>query len=94
MFQLSYTSQFKKDLRLIKKRSTSDFESLRQMVMIIESGGHSSIPSKNRPHILRGNYARHWECHVLPDLLIIWLQNNSKKTVILVRAGSHSDLFE
>ncbi len=93
MYQILYTGQFKKDLKLIKKRSGTDFESLRQMVKIIEFGGHAAIPIKHRPHILRGNFAKHWECHVLPDLLIIWLQNDSEKSVILIRAGSHTDLF-
>ena len=93
MYKIFYTGQFKKDLKLVKKRSVNEFESLRQMVKVIETGGHSAIPAKHRPHILRGNFAQHWECHVLPDLLIIWLQNNSEKSVILIRAGSHTDLF-
>ena len=93
MYQIYYTGQFRKDLKLIKKRSLSDFDSLRAIVKILETGGHLSLPAKHRPHILSGNFTKHWECHVSNDLLIIWLQNDSEKTVILVRAGSHSDLF-
>ena len=48
---------------------------------------------KHKPHILSGNYSKHWECHVLPDLLLIWIQNDSEESIILVRGGSHSDLF-
>ena len=93
MFQIQYTGQFKRDLKLIKKRSGNEFETLREMVRLIETDGHQLIPSKHKPHILSGNYSKHWECHVLPDLLLIWLQNDSEKTIALVRAGSHSDLF-
>ena len=93
MYQIYYTGQFKNDLKLIKKRSVNDFESLRSMVKIIETGGRALVPSKHKAHILSGNYSKHWECHVLPDLLLIWLQNDSERTIILVRAGSHSDLF-
>jgi mRNA interferase YafQ len=93
MYQIQYTGQFKKDLKLIKKRSLSDFESLRTIVKILESGGCRSVPSKNKPHILSGKFAKHWECHVLPDLLLIWHQTDSEKSVILVRAGSNADLF-
>jgi len=93
MYQVHFTGQFKKDLKLIKKRSVNDFESLRQLVKVIESGGHSAISAKHRPHILRANFAKHWECHVLPDLIIIWLQNDTDKSVTLIRAGSHTDLF-
>jgi mRNA interferase YafQ len=93
MYQIHYTGQFKKDLKLIKKRSVNEFESLRIMVNLIESGGHRAVPQKYKPHLLSGNYSKHWECHVLPDLLLIWHQNDTEQTVILVRTGSHSDLF-
>ena len=93
MFQIHYTGQFKKDLKLIKKRSVIEFESLRRMVHLIEAGGHLLVPSKHKPHILSGNYSKHWECHVLPDLLLIWHQNDAEETIVLVRAGTHSDLF-
>jgi mRNA interferase YafQ len=82
MYQIHYTGQFKKDLKLIKKRSVSEFESLRIMVSLIEAGGHQAIPQKNKLHQLSGNYAKHWECHVLPDLLLIWLQNETEQLVI------------
>ena len=93
MYQILFTGQFKKDLKLIKRRSAKDFEQLRQIVKVIEFGGHSAIPIKNRPHILRGNFANYWECHILSDLIIIWLQNDSEKTAVLIRVGSHTDLF-
>jgi mRNA interferase YafQ len=93
MYQIQYTGQFRKDLKLIKKRSDNEFELLREMVKTLEFGGHSLIPSKHKPHILSGHYSKHWECHVLSDLLLIWRQNDSEKSIILVRAGTHSDLF-
>lgn len=93
MFQIQYTGQFKKDLKLIKKRSVNEFESLRKMVSLLENGGHLLVSSKHKPHILSGNYSKHWECHVMPDLLLIWLQKDVEETIILVRAGTHSDLF-
>ena len=93
MYQIHYTGQFKKDLKRIKRSSVIEFELLREMVRTIETGGHILISSKHNPHTLKGSYFRHWECHVLPDLLLIWLQNDTDRTIRLVRAGSHSDLF-
>ena len=93
MYQIRYTGQFKKDLKLIKRRSIKHFDLLRNIIKIIEKGGHLSIPEKHRPHVLSGTLVKHWECHVLTDLLLIWLQDESEKLITLVRAGSHSDLF-
>ena len=48
-----------------------------------------------RPHKLTGNYKGHLECHILPNLLIIWLQYDEEQNEIyLVRVGSHSELFK
>ena len=93
MFQIYYTGQFKKDLKLIKKRSAENFDSLRGVVDILESGGHFSLNVGYKKHKLSGSYSNHWECHVLPDLLLFWLQSEREKIIILVRAGSHADLF-
>ncbi len=93
MYQIHYTGQFKKDLKRIKKRSVKDFELVRKMAALIASKGVKSVAQKHKPHILSGNFSNHWECHVLPDLLLIWLQNDKEKRITFVRSGSHSDLF-
>jgi len=63
------------------------------MANLIASKGIKAVPQRHKPHILSGRFANHWECHILPDLLIIWLQNDTDNQVIFVRAGTHSDLF-
>ncbi len=52
-----------------------------------------SVASKNRPHKLTGNYKGFWECHIQPDWLLIWFQDDEKETIELTRTGTHSDLF-
>ncbi len=43
-------------------------------------------------HPLRGKYKDRKECHIEPDLLLIYKKNN--KHIIFERLGSHSDFFE
>ncbi len=47
-----------------------------------------------KPHKLRGVYKNDWECHIKPDLLIIWFQIEKPKTITLIRIGTHSELFK
>lgn len=47
-----------------------------------------------KPHILIGQYKGCWECHIKPDFLLIWKQNDEKKIIVLYRLGSHSELFK
>lgn len=93
MYIIKYTGTFKKDLKILKKRSDDDFETLRYFIKTLAINGATGIPKKNVPHKLEGKYARHHECHVLPDLLLIWMENRKAGTITLVRTGTHSDLF-
>ena len=46
-----------------------------------------------RPHKLQGKYKGCWECHINPDWLLVWEQDDRQLRLILVDTGSHSDLF-
>ena len=54
---------------------------------------HGVAPAKCRPHKLSGKFNRTWECHIEPDWLLIWEQNDNTLTLLLIDTGSHSDLF-
>ncbi len=94
MYALSFTNKFEKDLKLIKKRSLKDLALIHDFLKNeLAIKGATGLPPKFRAHKLSGNYADNWECHVKGDLLIIWIEVTKENEIILVRAGSHSDLF-
>lgn len=81
-------SQFKKDFKLITKRQ----KKLDKLQFIISELQHDrSLPSKNKNHKLRGNYADCWECHIETDWLLIYQMTS--EALILIRTGTHADLF-
>ena len=45
-----------------------------------------------RDHLLTGEYKGHRECHLKPDLLLIY-RKPDEETALFVRLGSHSELF-
>ena len=93
MFVLIPTNQFKKDVKALKRRSSKNEKLLIDFLAKLEENGAANIDQKHRPHKLSGNYENHWEAHIKPDMLIIWFEVNDKNEIILIRAGSHSDLF-
>ena len=93
MFRLEYKNQFKKDLKLLKKRSVKDFNILLQFLKKLESSGCNGIPKKNKPHRLSGNFKDICEAHIKPDLLLLWEEKEGSDLIILIRTGTHSDLF-
>ncbi|SEL93524.1 type II toxin-antitoxin system YafQ family toxin [Parapedobacter koreensis] len=92
-YQLITSTKFLKDLKLLKKRSQKDFALLQELISVLVEHGHSGLAPKHRPHKLKGNYSGYWECHVKPDLLLIWDENEEIRLLELVRTGTHSDLF-
>lgn len=51
------------------------------------------VPGKFKPHLLHGNRNGQWECHIQPDWLLIWEQNDKELTLLMLNTGTHTDLF-
>lgn len=49
------------------------------MSLLAQTG---TLPPKYKPHKLTGNYKDCWECHLRPDWLLVWKQND-KKLILL-----------
>lgn len=93
MFEIVTSSKFLKDLKLLKKRSAKDFQLLQEIIATLAEKGHTGLDKRHNPHKLKGDYKGYWECHVKPDLLLIWDENEYVNLLELVRTGSHTDLF-
>ena len=85
-----WTSQFKKDYKLVAKRGLPVSE-LDDCIRLLASG--EEIPSSYLDHALIGNWSGHRECHLRGDWLMIYRLEDNDLVLVLVRSGSHSDLF-
>ena len=90
MLEIVPSNQFKKDLRLAKKRGCQ-MEHLRDVVNILAN--EQKLDDKYRDHGLSGRYNGFRECHVEPDWLLIYRINQDALELFLFRTGTHSDLF-
>jgi mRNA interferase YafQ len=50
------------------------------------------LPERNRDHAPGGDWRDHRECHLKPDLLLIYRKPDAE-VLQLVRLGPHSELF-
>ena len=83
-----YTSQFKKDYKLAKKQG-KDIEKLFKVIDILSN--NKKLDKIYDDHCLNGIFKKHRECHISPDWLLIYKIENDN--LILIRLGSHSELF-
>ena len=86
------TKPYKRDYRRIK--SNPRYKHLDDFLNpVLETLAHDRpLPAHNRDHDLSGNWVDCRECHVRPDLLLIYIKTDADE-LRLVRLGSHSDLF-
>ena len=90
MYEVIYTGQFKKSLRLCVRRGL-DVNVFKRVLDILQEKGQ--LPAEYHPHKLTGKYKGCWECHMQPNWLLIWEQDDCQLRLILVDTGTHSDLF-
>lgn len=89
MKEVKSGTRFKKDL----KRYSNQPLKLRKLYEVVDMlRKEEPLPKEYRPHMLKGEYSGHMECHIEDDYLLIWIDRNSE-IIKLIRLGSHSELF-
>jgi len=90
MRKIEVTTAFKRDFKRESKgphRAILDTD-LKQVITLL--AGDMSLPVKLRDHALTGNWKDYRDCHVRPDLMLIYRLDPER--LILARLGSHSEL--
>jgi len=82
------TSSFKKQY---KKLSLNDKELLKDVITLLAQ--NIKLNEKYKDHKLTGNFKDLKECHIKPDLLLIYKINNDILELALIQIGNHGSLF-
>lgn len=90
-YDVQFTTQFKRDLKLAKKQGRN-LDELFGVIEILASGG--TLDAKYRDHDLSGDYKGSRECHVGPDWLLIYERRDRVLVLMIYRLGTHSELFK
>lgn len=89
-YKIIATKRFEKDVKRCKKRNLP-MDKLKKVILLREEFG--KLPSEYKQHKLSGQYAGSWECHIMPDWLLIWTQDDDELVLVMTNTGSHSDVF-
>ena len=90
MLKISFTNQYLKDLELMKHRNLPKSE-LDEVVRLLSE--EQPLLPKHNDHGLKGRFSGYRECHIRPDWLLIYKKDKQILTLVLIRTGTHSDLF-
>ena len=87
-YHIFRTKSFKKDY---KKLSSEEKNILKTLLLKLANGKNPD--TKFKDHKLAGKLKNFRECHVKPDLLLIYRIDLENLELELVRIGTHSELF-
>jgi mRNA interferase YafQ len=90
MREIRQTSQFKKDLKKLAKSGKYTISELTEIIKTLAED--KSLPESAKDHPLSGKWNDHRDCHIRPDWILIYKLDPGR--LILVRSGSHSELFK
>jgi mRNA interferase YafQ len=82
------TGAFKKDLKRVIRRGYS--QGLMELI-IDQLRSDLPLQASARPHPLKGAWKGYWDCHIEPDWVLIY--QTTEAEVVLIRTGTHADLF-
>lgn len=91
MRTIERSSAFKRDYKRVKatpRHRNVDVLLTEVLSLLLDD---QPLPASNRDHALSGDWARYRECHLKPDLLMIYRKPNAE-VLRLARLGSHSEL--
>ena len=91
MRTVRYTNRFKRDYKREKsgRHSKTLDRDLTDIVRLLAAD--TALPRRNFDHPLSGQWKDHRDCHIKPDLVLIYRKPDATY-LDLVRLGSHSEL--
>lgn len=89
-YAIRTTKQFDKNYKLCVKRGY-DMRLIQEAMTLLRDTG--TLPAHYKPHVLHADRKGQWECHIKPDRLLIWEQNDTELTLLFLQTGTHADLF-
>jgi mRNA interferase YafQ len=91
MRDVKYTTRFQRDYK--REKSGRHGKKLDALLMEVVNllAADKPLPRRNFDHPLSGEWNDHRDCHIRPDLILIYRKPDATN-LELVRLGSHSEL--
>lgn len=88
MFKVRISKEYKKNYKKLTKK---DRELLDNVVYKLSQ--NEALEAKYKDHKLKGKYKDCRECHIKPDLLLVYQKDEGRLILACLNVGSHSEVF-
>jgi mRNA interferase YafQ len=90
-YEIVRTKRFKTAYKRVSQLPGFKSDVFKEVVTALVEG--KELPTKYKDHSLTGNLKTFRECHLAPDILLIYQIDNGLLILTLVSIGSHAQLF-
>ncbi|ELV1151090.1 type II toxin-antitoxin system YafQ family toxin [Campylobacter coli] len=87
-YEIRVLKEYKKNY---KKLTLKEKDLVDEIVYCLSN--NETLERKYKDHKLKGEFKELRECHVKPDLLLIYQKQDDKLILTCINIGSHSELF-
>ena len=91
MRRIERTNQFKRDYKRESRGRHRTYLDASLALIVEALANDKPLEPRHYDHVLSGECGDHRDCHVKPDLVLIY-QKSGVDTMRLVRLGSHAEL--
>jgi len=92
MYRLSLSSRYRRQVKRMVKNNKKVQKKLEEVINCLLSG--EILPQKYKDHKLKGEFVGYRECHVFPDVLLVYEKKEKELILHLFDIDSHSGLFK
>lgn len=85
------SKQFEKSLKKILSAGKVRIAEVEATILLLLE--EKPMPIKYRDHALNGEYAKYRECHIRPDVLLLYYIEGNRLVLVIADIGSHAQLF-
>lgn len=93
MYELAFSKSFRKSIKRLAQANDYKVVNERLEVIIEYIRKRKIIDQGYKDHALQGVYVGYRECHIKPDVLLLYEVDEKLQIITLVNIGSHSELF-
>ncbi|EAI3906318.1 type II toxin-antitoxin system YafQ family toxin [Campylobacter peloridis] len=87
-YKIELANRFKKHFKKLNQQEQVIFQDI-----VTKIANDEVLEPKYKDHALKGEYIGFRECHLKPDLLLIYQKQEDKLILYCLDIGSHSELF-
>lgn len=87
IYEIIHTSTFKKEFLKLNQKQKNKLK-----IVLEKLKNNEALEIKYKDHKLKGNMANLRDCHIEPNLVLIYSKNEEKLTLTALRINKHSNL--